>query len=149
MFKTFFILWAVFFFGIIGFMIWIIIYMFRKRAKMTPKKVEAQLSKVLAKKRPELVEHRNHDILHLSRQQLNNFYVKGISTERERGVLADENGEPFLFYAWADPAIIESKFQLYAVTHRNTYYVKFHKGFMVFKVNVKSSVSINIERELF
>lgn len=135
MFKTFFIIWALFFFGIIGTTIWIIVYMFRKRASMTPEKVKAELSKVLEKKRPELVEHRNHDIQHLCRQQLNNFYVKGISSERERGVLADENGKPFLFYAWADTAIIESKFQLFAVTHRNTYYVRLHEGFMVFKVN--------------
>ncbi|MGB0984928.1 MAG: hypothetical protein ACPG19_12845 [Saprospiraceae bacterium] len=134
-FTLFFIVYGLFFLGVPILMFLLIRYMIRKRKKMTPEKVRAVLEEAVEKRRPNLVPHKDYDALFLSQRTLKNFYAKGISLEKERGILADTNGEPMLFYIWADPAIIQSKMQLIAVTSRKTYFLRLHKGFMILKVN--------------
>jgi hypothetical protein len=137
MFKLFFIVYILFFLSVPISMFFIIRYMIRKRKKMTPEKVKAVLDEAIEKRRPNLVPHNDYDVLFLSQRKLKNFYTKGLSLEKERGVLADTNGEPMLFYSWADPAIIQSKMQLIAVTSRKTYFLRLHQGYMILKVNDK------------
>lgn len=109
--------------------------MIKKRKSMTPEKVEAVLLKDMERRKPNLVRHEGFDIKYLTLLKLQNFYVKGVSLEKSRGVLADIDGKPMLYYVWADSAIIMSKVQILATTYQNTYHLALQDKVMTLTVN--------------
>lgn len=134
-FKYFFILWFTLFFGGIAFTIWIIYYMIKKRKSQKPADIEKKLLKDIRKKAPKLSIHQDHDIFHLHSRESQYFTMDGISANRGKGILSDENHDKFLYYTWIDTVIIESKLQLMAKTTSKLYYIQFKNGVIIFRIN--------------